>query len=56
MIATITFTDLAYDRTQVDIEQKNVPVPMMDPGAQIGFRTSLDRFGAHLAQLRAADR
>ena len=56
MTVTITFTELGHDRTQVDIEQTNVPAPMMDPASQAGFLTSLDRFKTHLAQLRAADR
>ncbi len=56
MTVTITFTELGEDRTQVDIEQTKVPAPMMDPAAQAGFLTSLDRFGAHLAQLTGADR
>ena len=56
MVVTATFTDLGDDRTQVDIEQTKVPAPMMDPAAQAGFLTSLDRFAAHLARLTAAER
>lgn len=56
LIVTITFTELGDDRTQVDIEQTNVPTPMMDPASEAGFLTSLDRFNTHLAQLRAAER
>jgi uncharacterized protein YndB with AHSA1/START domain len=56
MTVTATFTDLGDDRTQVDIEQRNVPQQMLDPAAQAGFRTSLDRFAAHLAQLTRAER
>jgi uncharacterized protein YndB with AHSA1/START domain len=56
MTVTITFTDLGEDRTQVDIEQANVPAPMMDPAARAGFLTSLDRFAAHLARLTRAER
>lgn len=56
MTVTITFTELGGDRTQVEIEQRNVPAPMMDPANQAGFLTSLDRFAAHLARLTAADR
>jgi uncharacterized protein YndB with AHSA1/START domain len=56
MTVVITFTDLGDDRTQVDIEQTKVPAPMMDPAAQAGFLTSLDRFAAHLARLTAAER
>ena len=56
MTVTATFTDLGGDRTQVDIEQTNVPARMMDPAAQAGFLTSLDRFAAHLADLTRAER
>jgi uncharacterized protein YndB with AHSA1/START domain len=56
MTVTITFTDLGDDRTQVDIEQANVPAQMMDPAARAGFLTSLDRFAAHLARLTRAER
>ena len=56
MTVTATFTDLGNDRTQVDIEQRNVPAPMLSADAQAGFLTSLDRFAAHLARLTAAQR
>ena len=56
MTVTATFTDLGEDRTQIDIEQTNVPAQMMDPAAQAGFLTSLDRFAAHLAGLTRAER
>jgi uncharacterized protein YndB with AHSA1/START domain len=56
MTVVLTFTDLGDDRTQVDIEQTHVPARMMDPAAQAGFLTSLDRFAAHLARLTAAER
>ena len=56
MTVTATFIDLGNDRTQVDIHQTNVPAMMMDPAAQAGFLTSLDRFAAHLAQLTRAER
>lgn len=51
MTVTATFTDLGEDRTQVDIEQRDVPAYALDAGAQAGFRTSLDRFAVHLAAL-----
>jgi len=54
MTVTATFTDLGEDRTQVDIEQQNVPAARLTPEAQAGFLTSLDRFAAHLADLTAA--
>jgi uncharacterized protein YndB with AHSA1/START domain len=56
MTVTLTFTELAGDRTKVDIEQTNVPAPMMEPANQAGFLTSLDRFAAHLARLTGAER
>jgi uncharacterized protein YndB with AHSA1/START domain len=56
MTVTATFTDLGDDRTRVDIEQTNVPAQMLDPAAQAGFRTSLDRFADHLARLTAVER
>ena len=56
MTVTATFTDLGDDRTQVDIEQTNVPAQLMDPAARAGFLTSLDRFAAHLATLTRAER
>jgi uncharacterized protein YndB with AHSA1/START domain len=56
MTVTATFTELGDDRTQVDIEQTNVPAQLLDPAAQAGFLTSLDRFAAHLARLTRAER
>ena len=56
MTVTATFTDLGEDRTQIDIEQTHVPAQMLDPAAQAGFLTSLDRFAAHLARLTGAQR
>jgi uncharacterized protein YndB with AHSA1/START domain len=56
MTVTATFTDLGDGRTRVDIEQRNVPAQLLDPAAQAGFLTSLDRFAAHLAQLTRAER
>jgi uncharacterized protein YndB with AHSA1/START domain len=55
MTVVLTFTDLGDDRTQVDIEQTHVPARMMDPAAQAGFLTSLDRFAAHLARLTGGE-
>jgi uncharacterized protein YndB with AHSA1/START domain len=56
MTVTATFTDLGDDRTQVDIRQTDVPAQMLDPRAQAGFLTSLDRFAAHLSLLTRAER
>lgn len=54
MAVTLTFTDLGDNRTRVDIHQANVPEQLLDPSAQAGFLTSLDRFAAHLATLTGA--
>ena len=51
MTTTITFTALDDRRTEVVTHLTNVPTPMLDPNAQAGFRTSLDRFVAYLATL-----
>ncbi|MEO6790126.1 MAG: SRPBCC domain-containing protein [Ornithinibacter sp.] len=51
MAVTVIFTDLGDNRTRVDIEQANVPEQLLDPRAQAGFLTSLDRFAVHLATL-----
>ena len=56
MTVTVTFTDLGDDRTQVDIAQVDVPAQLLDPAAQAGFLTSLDRFAAHLARLTRTER
>ncbi len=48
---TSTFTDLGGTRTEVHIHQARVPAAFRTPQAQAGFRTSLDRFAAHLATL-----
>ena len=56
MTVIATFTDLGDDRTQLDIEQRNVPAQMMDPAARAGFLSSLDRFADHLARLTGAQR
>jgi hypothetical protein len=51
MIVAATFTEIDDNRTEVRIQQTNVPEPLRRPAAQAGFLTSLDRFGDHLAQL-----
>lgn len=56
MTVTATFVDLGDNRTQVDIHQTHVPAQLLNPAAQRGFLTSLDRFAAHLAQLTRAER
>ncbi|SDO71413.1 Uncharacterized conserved protein YndB, AHSA1/START domain [Nakamurella panacisegetis] len=48
---TSTFADLDGGRTEVTIHQVGVPEAYLSPQAQAGFKTSLDRFAAHLATL-----
>jgi uncharacterized protein YndB with AHSA1/START domain len=55
MRTTITFEDLRDGRTAVVTHQTNVPAAYASAEAQAGFRTSLDRFDAYVAEL-AADR
>ena len=49
--ARTTFADLGDGRTEVTIVQSNVPAMYRSPEAQAGFKSSLDRFAAHLATL-----
>jgi hypothetical protein len=42
------FVALGAERTEVRIHQRYVPEAFMEPEAQAGFSTSLDRFAAHL--------
>lgn len=51
MTTTITFAELADGRTEVVTHQANVPAAYRSPGAQQGFRTSLDRCAAYVASL-----
>ena len=51
--ATSTFTDLGDGRTEVRIHQTDIPVMFTTEEAQAGFKSSLDRFAAHLATLTA---
>jgi uncharacterized protein YndB with AHSA1/START domain len=53
MLTTVTFTDLHDGRTEVVTHQTNVPAPYLSPGAQAGFKTSLDRFDDYLVELHA---
>jgi uncharacterized protein YndB with AHSA1/START domain len=50
---TSDFVSLPDGRTEVRIHQVNVPPSMASGEAQAGFRSSLDRFAAHLATLGA---
>ena len=54
MDCTTTFTDLGDGRTEVRIHQTNVPAMHRAAQARAGFKSSLDRFAAHLATLTAA--
>lgn len=48
-----TFTDLGEGRTQVTIEQSNLPAAFLTPEARAGFLTSLDKLETHLRTLPA---
>jgi uncharacterized protein YndB with AHSA1/START domain len=52
--ATSTFIDLGDGRTEVRIHQTNIPAMFTTEEAQAGFKSSLDRFAAHLATLTAS--
>lgn len=49
-----TFTDLGDGRTEVTIEQSNLPAAFLTPEAQAGFLTSLDKLEAHLRTVAAS--
>jgi uncharacterized protein YndB with AHSA1/START domain len=49
-----TFTDLGDGRTQVTIEQSDMPAAFMTDEAQAGFRTSLDKLEGYLLTLPPA--
>ena len=53
MRVTSEFIELGADRTEVRIHQVRVPAPLRAPDAQAGFTSSLDRFAAYCAALRA---
>lgn len=48
---TSTFADLGDSRTEVRIQQTNVPAAFRSREAQAGFATALDRFATYLAAL-----
>jgi uncharacterized protein YndB with AHSA1/START domain len=56
MFVAVTFTELGDGRTEVHIEQTNVPAPMLSADAQAGFLTSLDKFAAYLARIQGGVR
>ncbi|MEO7783640.1 MAG: SRPBCC domain-containing protein [Terracoccus sp.] len=49
-----TFTDLGDGRTEVTIEQSNVPAAFLTTEARAGFLTSLDKLGAYLRTVAAS--
>ena len=51
VMTTSTFTDLGDSRTEIRVQQCNVPEAFRSPEAQAGFSTSLDRFAAYLGTL-----
>jgi len=51
MTTTTIFVDLGDGRTEVRIHQTNVPEQFATPESQAGFKSSLDRFEAHLAEI-----
>lgn len=53
MKVTIRFEPVGERRTRVDIHQVAVPDAGMDPRAQAGFHTALDRFERYLDQLES---
>jgi uncharacterized protein YndB with AHSA1/START domain len=55
MTTTSTFTDLGGSRTEVRIHQTNVPDAFRGPEAQAGFKSSLDRCAAYLADVLAGN-
>jgi uncharacterized protein YndB with AHSA1/START domain len=55
MTTTSTFTDLGGSRTEVRIHQTNVPDAFHGPDAQAGFKSSLDRCAAYLAEVLAGN-
>ena len=51
MTTTSTFTDLGNGRTEVRIQQTNVPAMFVNEEAQQGFRSSLDKFNDYVKNL-----
>lgn len=51
MTTTITMTELGGGRTEVLTHLANAPAGLAGPQAREGFLTSLDRFGAYVAEL-----
>ena len=56
MHTTSTLDDLGDGRTEVVIQQRNVPETMRTPEARGGFLTSLDKLEEHLAHRTQGDR
>jgi uncharacterized protein YndB with AHSA1/START domain len=51
MTTTITLTELGDGRTEVVTHLANTPAAFATPQVREGFLTSLDRFGAYVAEL-----
>ncbi len=51
MKTSLTFNDLGDGRTEVIIEQTNVPEMYLSAEAQAGMQSSLDRFAAYVSSL-----
>jgi uncharacterized protein YndB with AHSA1/START domain len=53
MRTEVRFVDLHDGRTEVTTHQTNVPAWYLSPEAQAGFKTSMDRFDAYIAEIHA---
>jgi len=51
MTTTVTLTELGDNRTEVVTHLANAPAVFATPQGRKGFLTSLDRFGAYVAEL-----
>jgi uncharacterized protein YndB with AHSA1/START domain len=51
MTTTITLTEVGDGRTEVVTHLANTPAAFASPQVRAGFQTSLDRFGAYVAEL-----
>ncbi|MDQ1461504.1 MAG: hypothetical protein QOI08_2988 [Actinomycetota bacterium] len=51
MTTTSTFVDLGDGRTEVRIQQTNVPEMYATPESQAGFNSSLDRFERYITEI-----
>jgi len=53
LVSSTQLVDLGNGRTLMTIRQTNAPAAMLQGDAQAGFKTSLDKFAAHLASVQA---